>query len=585
MMAGMLIFLLHAALAETLGPGEPVEYAAALHLPPGGLAHIGDAVEGLVPAGFPVSDISGAFECEEGGDPLNYALSSMDLQLAAQDVQLNTDDGALELKLYLTLGSTAADLTVSGSCSFLADLDETCGVQLPTTSVVATLRLELNLVDTDDGVFVDAVAGDPEIEISPIGNPLSDCLLADAIGTLLHQNESAISDLLLSFVEPELAGLGAELETSIEDALGALIISTDLEIGEGALALRLEPSAIRMDTTGLLIGFEASSAPSVLSACVPASEGATVSGSPWPELGDTAWGSSLEYDAALLVNKDFVDALLWGVWQAGALCIDVSELGIPLDTGLFSNLFGPSFAELFDVNDPQPLGLVTAPVSAPVVRWEDDGAPVRVVVNDLGLDFSAVLDERTTRLFRVGVQAQIGLDPNLDRSQLAPELVIDPALIDFTEPYNELVDQGFSAGLADFIPTVLASVLPDDLLPVISVPSVLGIGVKTVFWLPDEQGQWLGGFILLDTSEVQPIEVAGCAGGSFGCDGFEGEGDPFDFETALGCSEDGGLAGCTDLDAGCADSGCAVHRRPAWPLGRVGLLVFALSLAVLRRRS
>lgn len=586
MMGGMWILLLSAAFAETLAPGQPVEYAAALHVPQGGLDHIGDAVEALVPSSFPVSDISGQFECDEGGEPLGYALSSIDLTLKAEDVSLRGVDGALELMLTLSLGSTPAELVVSGSCSFLSGLDETCGVQLPTTSVVATLRLELNLVeDASGGVFVDAVASDPQIALSPIGNPLSDCLLADAIGTLLHQNDAAISDLLLSFVEPELAGLGAELETSIEDALGALLIETSLSLGEGELALALEPSAIRVDEAGLLLGFSASSTPSVLSACVPASEGATIAGATWPTLDNTAWDTSLGYDAALLVNKDFVDALLWGVWQSGALCIDVAELGIPLDTGLFSNLFGESFAALFDPADPQPLGIVTAPLSPPVAAWDDDGAPVRVVVNDLGLDFSAVLDERQTRLFQVAVAAQIGLDPNLDRAQLAPELVIDPALITFSEPYNELVDPGFSAGLADFIPTVLASVLPDDLLPVVSIPSVLGIGVETVFWLPDAEGQWLGGFILLDTEEVQPIEVAGCSGGSFGCDGFEGGGDPFDFESALGCSEDGGLAGCEDLDSGCADSGCAVHRRPAWPLGRAGLVVFAGVLTLLRRRE
>jgi hypothetical protein len=180
--------------------------------------------------------------------------------------------------------------------------------------------------------------------------------------------------------------------------------------------------------------------------------------------------------------------LLWNVWAGGLLCVDVATLGVPLDTGLFSNLFGESFAALFDPANPSPVGVITAPVAPPTAVFYDDGAPIRIALNDFGLDFSASMDDRDLRLFRVGVLAEVGIDPNLSATAFEPALAIDTNAIAFTEPYNELVTPGFSAGLAEFIPTVLSSLLPDDLLPTIAIPSFLGVGLKTAFWEPDDSG-------------------------------------------------------------------------------------------------
>ncbi|MCB9761498.1 MAG: hypothetical protein H6739_16765 [Alphaproteobacteria bacterium] len=584
----MWTLLLPIAAAGTLPPGEPIPRAAALHVSNAGLAHMGDAVEGLVPPSFPVADIYGSFECDEADeDPLTYSLGAIDLYLAAQDVALVAADGELHLTLYLTLSSSASQLDVTGDCSFLQDLEETCGVAFPTTSVVADLSIAMALYEGNDGVnYIDVTASDPAITISPIGNPLSDCVLADAIGTLLGTNEEAISALLLSFVEPELEGLGAEIETSLEDALNGLVLETSFGLGEGEVALTLEPSSLELTEAGLVLGLGATSVPSFISDCVDAGEGSASADAPWPDFSERAWDTSLEYDAAIFVNKDFVDHVLWGVWATGALCLDVSTAveGLTLDTQLFSNLFGESFAALFDENDPKPVNIVTAPDAPPTIGFQEDGAPFALQLREFGLNFSAPLDDRETRLFRADVVADVGIDPGLGATELAPAVIIDTEAIQFEEPYNELVEPGFSEGLADFLPTVLGTVLPDDLLPTVAIPSILGIGLDTVFWLPDADGQWMGGFILLDIDNVQPLEVAGCEGGSFGCDGFEGETDPFDFETLLGCGEDS--AGCGADSAGCEDTGCTTqHRRRFWPGWRFGLGFFALVLASLRRRG
>ena len=82
-----------------------------------------------------------------------------------------------------------------------------CDIELPVTSLSATLSVAISEVD---GRF-DVQATDPVVVISPMGNPLANCTPASAVGTLLGQDERFLSDLILSFVQPEL-GCGKALK-------------------------------------------------------------------------------------------------------------------------------------------------------------------------------------------------------------------------------------------------------------------------------------------------------------------------------------------------------------------------------------
>ena len=240
--------------AQTLPSGLPVERALGLHVTNGGLAHMGDVIEGIVPPTMPVTDISGEFACdEEDANPLAFALGDMDIELAAQDVALVASEGRLDLTVFLTLQSTPAELAVTGDCTFLVDMDEVCLVELDVTS--ATLHIGMEMALADEGVEV--TVDDVSMEMSPIRNPLDDCTLANAIGTLLGQNEMALTNLILSMVEPELEGVGEDIEIALEDALDALYIDTELSLGDAVLQLVLEPSALTRDAAGLLLGMSA----------------------------------------------------------------------------------------------------------------------------------------------------------------------------------------------------------------------------------------------------------------------------------------------------------------------------------------
>lgn len=586
----MFALLSSVALSGTLAPGEEVERAVALHISNGGFRHVGDAIEGLVPPGFPIQDVEGEVECDEAdATPLTYVLGDTELVLKAEDVELVASDGRLDIAIYMSLQSDPADLTVTGDCSILTDLDETCTLQFKETSIVARLGLEMELIETADGPAFDVTVEDPVIEMSAINNPLQDCTLADAVDFILIDDPNGITNILMAFITPELEGLGAELEVTIEDALAATTIETDFAFGEAELALKIYPTLLELDDRGLLLGLGSTVTPSALSECVPETEGSEFADSDWPAFDETAWTTSLEYDGGLFVSKDFVDHILWALYASGGLCLDVGELAgdtLTLTTELFASIFGEEFAALF--KEEQELGLVTAPNAAPEIVFSDDMPPFALRLDQFGLDFSAQLDDRQARLFQVGLGMDVGIDPGLSSTELAPAILIDTEAIDFSEPYNELLPDGFSSGLADFLPTILAQFLPDDLLPVIAIPDLYGIGIDTVFWVPDDEGAWQGGFILLDVDGVVPYEVPGCQGGDLGCGGDGGE---IDIETMLGCSADGGCsdAGCSDegcSDEGCEDSGCATHGRGARFVipGRFWMFAFIGGLGFLRRR-
>ncbi len=573
--------------------GEPVERAAALHVTQAGLDHVGDAVEGLVPQSFPIENISGEVQCsEEDAQPLVYSLDSLEVLISADDVRIVASDGRLDLTLYGTLGSSNSTFYVQGDCSVLTDLDEACVLELPTTSLSAHVGMQIT---EWEGIF-DVTVDDLSVEISPITNPLADCTLGSVIGTLLGQDEQAISNLLLSFIEPELEGLDVTIEEAVEDALNSLSLDTELALGEIPMNLALYPTWMEFGDSGIIFGFGARVDADGTSQCVEASEGSPFSDSAWPELATYAPGTDLAYDVGLVVSRDFIDHLLWAVWASGTLCIELEDLaGAELQTSLLESFFGDSFTALFPESQDAVVGV--APMGQPLAVFSDDEPPLAVAVEDLGLELYSTLDEREARIFRVGVDAEVGVSVGIDAKAVTPELYIDPADFTYNETYNDLLDEGFSDNFQALVEMVLDMFLPDDLLTPITLPDTYGIGVGGVFWIPSEDDAWQGAYVLVDTSQVEPLELGGCSGGSLGC----GEGDTgmtgIDLGE-LGCDEEGGCSGCSDEGGGCDESGCSgdsgcsggtscgtsrglrIPRLAPWRL----LLFFGLGGAVILRR-
>jgi hypothetical protein len=293
----------------------------------------------------------------------------------------------------------------------------------------------------------------------------------------------------------------------------------------------------------------------------------------WPVFSETAQGSSLAYHAGLFVGRDFVDQLMFAFWASGTLCMEVQDLnGAPLTAGLLSHVWGPGLAAVLE--EDAPVSLLIEPPYRPTVAFSDDDPVFRLQLDDLTLQLMTQLDRRTTRIFEAGVDGEAGLSIDLTTEEMSVDLVFGAASLDFRDNWTDLSDPGYSAVISEMAYAAIEAILPDNLLPSVTLPYMLGLEIDAVVWLPTEDGAWHGGYVLVETSQVQSVQLEGCSADTVGCDGsstFE-----FDLESALGCGSGGGL-GCSDTA-----SACAVGPPPLGRLMPFSLLCMGL---MFRRRS
>lgn len=583
--SGMLFLLTANALAAPLAPGDLMNEAIGIHITDAGLAELGNVVEGLLPPIIPFSDVSGAMECDgDDVNPLTYALADMAVTITAQDIALETSADRLDLWMFITLGSSPSTLDLSGDCTFLTGLNETCGVEMPVTAATVHVGIQMALEDHQITSTVDAV----EFELSPIGNPLSDCTLADAIGTLLNQNGNALSDIILGLVLPELEGLATEIETTLNDGTGALQLETDLAFGDGSVHLEMFPTTLNLADNGIFIGMGAQLTPDNLSECVGEILDFEPQGEGWPAITAEAWSTGLPYDVGLLIGRDFMDYTFWNLWAAGVLCMEIEEIqGTAVSTDLMGIFLGDAMKTLFPNKADARLAL--AMPAPPRVEFYEDDPVLGLMIDAMHLELTAQLDSRWARIFQTTMQGEVGIDPGIASAAITPLIDIPPDLFEMEETYSELIEEGYAESMGDLMDVLLSTnLLSLASLPSIPLPNLMGAGVDSVFWLTSEDSLWQGGFLLLDTQSVQSIEAPGCSGETgIGCDG----GSDVDVFAMLGCDGDDPL-GCGDSSTGCEDgggceeSGCTTHNgRFNLPIGRWFLLGLTGLVFRARRRD
>ena len=552
---------------------EPVPEAVAVSFSAGGLDRLAGALADVLPQSFAIGALGGEFACDEA-DPsqtLVFDITGLDVLLHVDVFTITPTRGALDVALHGSIDSTATTLTATGACAPLTELDEVCNIQLQTTPFEAHFGLALSL----EGGVVDATVEEIDFTLGAITNPVADCTVASAIGTLLGQDPMALTTLLQSQIDPSLVDLGPSIESSVEEALLGLVLESSFDVGTATVGLAIEPTELEIDEDGLTLVLGGVVYGGDPATCVSPAEAPAPTGS-MPIL-DGEGPGDLSYDAAAVVSGTFVDQVLFAVYEAGGLCIDASTLsGVALDSSLFGTVFGDDWNTLFP--EAVPVALYVQPAAPPTIRFEDDGAPVRLDLNGLGLRAFAVVDGRQARVFSIAMDGEVGVDLSFVDGALAPTLLLDADALGMREEEHELLPEGYASGLASLLPTLLEAALPADLLPSFSLPSWQGIGVEHIFFVPAGGDAWLGAWVVLAVDDVQPLEVAGCDGGSIGCDG-ESSGE-FDVESLLGCSGDQGCDGAAGCDGGCSGDtgGCATLPVRPFMFGA------ALAVGVLRRR-
>lgn len=196
--------------------------------------------------------------------------------------------------------------------------------------------------------------------------------------------------------------------------------------------------------------------------------------------------------------------------------------------------------------------IVTRPMAPPQVNYAGSH-DLDVDIQDLGVDFYAELDGRTARIVGLDLDAQAGVDLNLDAvtGNLAIALDLDPDNVVPAIGYNELKPEAndsilekFSGLFQTILDTLVGSLL-DSLA--FALPAFNGIGLTDLQVAgAGAQGDWLGMYAWI--GEV-----------TYGADG-------------SGCGGDSGCGG------GCS-GGCA--SNPAAAVGWASLLAFVLA----RRRG
>ena len=77
--------------------------------------------------------------------------------------------------------------------------------------------------------------------------------------------------------------------------------------------------------------------------------------------------------------------------------------------------------------------------------------------------------------------------------------------------YLDLLSPGYSSGVPGLIDLAMASLLSQAELPSLAVPSIFGVEFDALVWQPDENQDWLGGYVFLNTDNIEPFVVPSCS--------------------------------------------------------------------------
>lgn len=579
MVFGSILFLSQVASAEELV--LQTEHAFAVHLSNTGLTTIGDAIKKKLPNAITIDAGNGAFDCSSTTQ-INYALQDWIINFAIDNIDFQTAEDQLQIEItgYISSGETLADL--SGDCAVFEELSETCSLEIGTTPFSLTMDVEMGL---ENGAFVTNVA-EPSFQIANITNPISDCLLSDAVDTLLGQDPALISNLIADMITGELDTIPQAVESGLDGAIDDLTISQRIDLLGDQLDINLEPTTVYVDENGLVFGFGSELSLDIQEACIDPTQFTPPEEVPWLTFDGKVFDSEMNYDAGLFLGRHFLEQIFYAVWASGVMCIDVSEqAGLNFTGDLAAGFFGEEVGELIGSENIEMKIIPSAPLS---VMFSDDQPPISVVVDKLALVGFGAVEGRRTRLLQVDTSTEVGINIRLQENALLLEAPVDIERMTFDEAYHEILGTGYSEGVPGLFDLAIGSLLTADALPTINLPVILGMELDAIIWQPDQEQNWLGAHIMFTTENIEPYPLAGCSAADIGC-GSSGPAIDVNIDDVLGCN---------DVQVGCEGGSCShigekrgngekgkKGTKIRLPAGRMmGLFTFAL-VCLLRRRE
>ena len=560
MLTMLSLLIVSPAMAENNPPNAVISNAIIADIPPDGFESIVDLLPSLIPLDFPVEDQY----LEDGlgwGCVVDvwFNLTNVDVSAVVTDAHIIPQDGYLDFSVTLSLAiNDAANLF--GMDYELVCVEYNCDAYVDPFDVVISSQIYLNVADIDnDGLNeLDAYFENFGFDFSDFdGNDVN--IQNCALGTfedVLGFFGWSIFDLIIGAIGPGLeegvADAIPDIEAAIEEAFAQATISETIDIGGASLDLSIAPSDIIIKPEGLRLILDGSATTSEASSCISTFDpmGSKSTASILMPIGYTP-ASISRPDIAATIDDDFMNQLLYSAWRGGLLCITVDEDTFALDTSMLDLLTGNAFTDLFP--EPQPMIIKTMPENPPTLNL-DTNSDIAIDIEDLGLNFFAIVDGRRTRLLNVALTTDVGVDIPFDASTGEINVAID---LDTDRVTPNVIYNEFRPDVSSTIESSFAGQL-DTILSLVDLDSMLG---DLQFAFPS-----VSGFGLNDLS----MEATGQNDEDLGA--FAGIG-PVPYENA-GCGDSGDTSGC--------GGGCSTNGKPN---SRLALLSFVALFGWLRRRS
>lgn len=563
------LLIISPAMAENNAPDAVLPNAIVVDIPPRGFDSIVALLPALIPLDFPVEDQY----LEDGlgwGCVVDiwFNLTNVDVSAVVTDAHIIPQDGYLDFSVTLSLAiNDAANLF--GMDYELVCVEYNCDAYVDPFDVVISSQIYLNVADIDgDGLNeLDAYFENFEFDFSDFDG--SDVNIENcALGTfedILGIFGWSIFDLIIGAIGPGLEeGVAAavpDIEAAIEEAFSQATISETIDLGGVSLDISLAPSDIIIKPEGLRLLLDGGATTSEAAACISTFDpmGSKATPSTLMPIGYTP-NSITDADLAATIDDDFMNQLLYSAWRSGLLCFTIDENTFALDTSMLDLLTGNAFTELFP--DPQPMIIKTSPENPPLLNMNTN-SDISIDLEDLGLDFFAIVDGRRTRVLNVALTTDVGIDLPFDETtgEIALQLDLDTDRVVPAVKYNEFRPDASSAiegSFAGQLDTILGLVDIESMLGAaqFALPSLNGFGLQSLSMdATGQNAEDLGAFASLG---VVPYESAGCGGG---------------------------CGGSGDTGAGGGDSGCGGCSTNGKPNGGFALLSFVTLFGWLRRRS
>jgi hypothetical protein len=584
-----LLFLAAIALpftaAADIGPGETVVDGIMADITNEGFDFIEEQAATFVPSEIPLDDMSlyeePIWECE-----MQIDVSNLQVEVQLDDLQITPAPDVLQVQatalIWVNSQWDPLNLEVDAGGVLCWAFDASCAAWTDVMTAEVTIQMNLEIIDPGNGdpPYLDATV--PTIVHNLDSAIDSQAIHLDCwIGSLIDFIEFFGVDVLGMIIDTALADvytlideLPATIEEAVEDGFAQAQYVDTVDIAGVPLDIELVPHDIIIDHYGLRLAMNSTfDAPQA--ECISAYDPGVspFTDNPPPDLDPNA-----TYHLRALLGDDAVASALYAVWHGGVLCyeLDPAELGFPLDTSFVALMADEDDRPLIEriwLDESQPIMLRTTPKEPPAVDF--NGAhDLDATVDNLGLDFFALTQDRMARVLTVDVDVDAGvnvitpgdgsieIELDIDSENLSPEVSYD----EFVGDLSSQIETNFSDIMSGLLDTVLGSFLPDLAF---GVMQIAGLGIYNLDLGPDgPAGDFLAAEVTLDL--VQPecegnLAALGCAGADLGCGGGSdplGCGGGDDDDDTVGDDDDSAdpcscQSSCED---GSCDSGCEVAR-------------------------